>query len=549
MREIFSHIILPKQSVLSRWAEALPVLLSSNSQCTQTDDPPLAKVSIRSDSNFSGKAFLSSCFLHILFFSFLMYGTSNLLVTGHQRSVDRSVSPQEQIIYYDLRATDLEKLLPNRASHAMEGKTGRGRHSLQTSPRSGDTFHPQLTMAMHPPKPDSIHQTILEPAAPPDLKIARDIKLPNIVIDSVSPPLRPPLSLSLQKPFTPKRHDSVLPAPGIVQEANWKKETFHSALAAMTLAPALPVPTFRMPHPKSKTSGPSGKTDAKHGLPSAAPPLSLIAVSTEPGALQTLLAVPLGNRYGTFSVSPAGGHPTASGVNVGGDATEGSGGGSEASSSAEEAGGGTKGGGNTAAGSSALRVSGGLPEPSGTVAVDAGNRTLAGAVTAGEVFPVLTPLRVRGLNIQVFSGPTGGGGLAVYGVLPCGKIYTIPLAMPRKDWILQYCTHDSDDLTQSENTTNHFLHLDRGLVAPDPTAKFDFKRTALPSERTNTLIILRGAISEDGSVTDVTVLRGADPKVDTLAAAAFRRWKFQPALRSGKPVRVEVLVGVPASMS
>lgn len=547
MREISSHFILPKQSILSRWAEALPVFLSSPSLSKQKEVSPLNRVSIDSHWTLSGKAVLSSCFFHFLFCLFLLYGPSNALFTNHRISADRRIPSHEQIVYYDLRTTHMERLLPKLSSRAREGKARREDHSHQTSMRGRDAFHPRLTMAMHPPKTDSIHQTILEPTAPPELKITKDLKLPNIVIESVSPP-RPHLLLSLQKPLSPKPHHSAVRTPGIAQEASWEKEPFHSELPIMTPAPALPVPTMDMPHPKSEPAGPSEKTDAELGSQSAAPPPDLIAVSTDPGTLQAMLAVPLGNRYGDFSVSPTGGHPTVPGVNATGEGPSGSIGTGHRGSGAG-AGGITKGDGNMAGGAFPLSVSGGAAKPSGAVSTDAGNRMLAGTVNAGQIFPVLVPLQVRGLNIQVFSGPTGGGGLAVYGVLPCGKIYTISLAMPKKNWILQYCTRTSDNPAQAENTTNHLLHLDRGLVAPSPTSKFDFKRPATTSEPRSALIILRGEISEDGSVADVTVLKGTDPQVDTLAAAAFRRWKFQPALRSGKPVQVEVLVGVPVSMS
>jgi len=62
------------------------------------------------------------------------------------------------------------------------------------------------------------------------------------------------------------------------------------------------------------------------------------------------------------------------------------------------------------------------------------------------------------------------------------------------------------------------------------------------------LIILRGTIEEDGTVTAVQVHQGVAQEADLAAREAFARWKFKPALREGKPTRVEILVGVPISV-
>jgi len=56
---------------------------------------------------------------------------------------------------------------------------------------------------------------------------------------------------------------------------------------------------------------------------------------------------------------------------------------------------------------------------------------------------------------------------------------------------------------------------------------------------------LQGVIREDGSLGELRVLRGFQAEADQAALAAFSRWKFKPALREGKPVAVDILVGIP----
>ena len=77
--------------------------------------------------------------------------------------------------------------------------------------------------------------------------------------------------------------------------------------------------------------------------------------------------------------------------------------------------------------------------------------------------------------------------------------------------------------------------------------QYDFRRAPFskPLADTNGMIILQGAIREDGAVGDLKILQGVLDSVDQAALAAFSRWRFSAALRSDKPVAVDVLVGIP----
>jgi hypothetical protein len=146
----------------------------------------------------------------------------------------------------------------------------------------------------------------------------------------------------------------------------------------------------------------------------------------------------------------------------------------------------------------------------------------------------------------VTAGPAGGGGLHLYGVLKGGKVYTVYLPMPGKSWILQYCAEDNLVRSGISPPTGVVVRLDPGLVPPSPEEQFDFERPPLSKGRYREMIILHGVIREDGSVDDLRVVQGLLDMVDQASVAAFGRWRFRPALRDGKPVAVEVLVGIPA---
>jgi hypothetical protein len=165
----------------------------------------------------------------------------------------------------------------------------------------------------------------------------------------------------------------------------------------------------------------------------------------------------------------------------------------------------------------------------------------------GMVYPVSRHLSVRKSSIVVSAGPVGGGGLEVYDVLHCGKIYTIFLAMPGKNWTMQYCQKPGTEGVTPPRSTSTFVHMDSGLVPPDldVETRYDFRRLPVPQEKAHKLIVLKGILGADGTVGGLEVFQGILPQMDQAAKSAFSRWKFKPAMREGKPVPVEILVGVP----
>jgi TonB family protein len=58
------------------------------------------------------------------------------------------------------------------------------------------------------------------------------------------------------------------------------------------------------------------------------------------------------------------------------------------------------------------------------------------------------------------------------------------------------------------------------------------------------LVVLRATIDERGRVGDLEVLRGLGLGLDEAAVAAVRHWRFRPATRAGKPVKVIYILSV-----
>ena len=155
------------------------------------------------------------------------------------------------------------------------------------------------------------------------------------------------------------------------------------------------------------------------------------------------------------------------------------------------------------------------------------------------------------------------------------RVYTVYLLMPGKNWILQFCPAKPANGSAPVRISTLELQFEPPLTPPTAIEQFDFHRpgpmSAAPSLDPGSaslpaqagvlpasaplatresaarydMLVLHGMIAADGSVSDLTVLRGGDALVNEAASAAFRRWRFKPALQDGKPVAVEILVGIP----
>jgi Gram-negative bacterial TonB protein C-terminal len=265
----------------------------------------------------------------------------------------------------------------------------------------------------------------------------------------------------------------------------------------------------------------------------------VVVIGIDPAEAAALVNLPPGNRWGNFSIAPGGGQPGAAGgsehaiSNAGSGA---SGGGGDRSSGV---GPGFVGGGGGDTGSS------GVLSISGSGAGGKGENMLDAAIVRDMVFAVPSTVVLRKNALVVSAGPIGGGGLDAYGALHCGKIYTVFMAMPGKSWTLQYCQSGAVATTAAPRVSGSVIRMEQGLVPPDVQSRFDFKRLPVPFEKKNKPIVLKGVIKDDGTVADLKVYQSIVPQMDEAARVAFSEFKFKPAMKEGKPVAVDILVGIP----
>ena len=555
-------------------------------------------------SFIAGRSLGASLLLHCSIVFLLLYSPSAFSSSDPSTN---PVSARPRIVYYSIPIRTEASKLPDIVPSGPGGRPGNG-HVAAVLPALGSTTVQRELTVISAPRPDNVRQTIIQPVAPPDLRIKMELSLPNVVLGRATETPHLPLELqsNVARPIQAKHQLVTEPVPSMIRtspemrpNASLTTSDFRirmpmepNASAPKPLAARLPsaeetVPSIAAQRPEvaptsfAESSSPPalplavgtaatltrGKSQAASapvpslafdvpagtpetvpggtsGLPTQlpAPPAasasqgdgSLTSVSITPAPLQTQIVVPLGNRAGEFSISPNGEKPGSAGGTVHGLTNGGKGEGGPGGDRSTGKGPGDVGGGNPSAADGTLSIKGGT-----------GEHALGPDLLPEMVYPVPTPSPLRRNVVVVSAGSSGGGGLNVYGALQCGSIYTVFLPMPGGSWTLQYCDPASRAQSTQLGTRSTVVHLEQALVPPDVTSMFDFRRLPVPADKAHKMIVLKGVIEQDGTVVDLHVFQGLLPKMDEAARVAFSHWTFKPAMREGKPIKVEILVGIP----
>lgn len=126
--------------------------------------------------------------------------------------------------------------------------------------------------------------------------------------------------------------------------------------------------------------------------------------------------------------------------------------------------------------------------------------------------------------VVVVGTSRSGGGLAEYGVLRGGRVYTTYIDTPRGTVVLQY----ADPSATSD---------DFDLTPPQAIA------TGLPAQALSLRTVISCVLDRTGVVTNVRVLDAAAPPIADAVARSLHGWKFHPALRGDHAVTVQAILG------
>jgi TonB family protein len=440
--------------------------------------------------------------------------------------------------------------------------------------QKGDPAYAKQPILSVPREADNRSQTIV---VPPDLKLDRDVALPNIVATgAIAPavPLDATRASSLLSRIIAPETQVVAPAPDVqfardrVVQAAMKseviapppqidshqtrgmtgpetaivepppelKQSTKSRVGLMNVGPrevVAPAPQLTLAEQHSLAARGRGRL-AGGGVQPVAPPPSmaasggagasgrLIALGIRPVAPYGPVAVPGGNRRGTFAATPQGKLGASGTPDLAGSKSNSKGSGSRGNDSS---GVNAKNNGSLPAGLHVGAADSGVDDAR-EVASLSSSRTSSGArsgATGARAASAVSDDKVTDVDRQVFGGK---------------RFYAMTLNMP--------------NLNSSTGSWDiRFAELAGGrkegeLLAPLATETSD---PGYPLEliRANVhgTVTLYAVIHSDGKVGDIRVLNSPDERLDSYAAQALARWKFVPAERAGKPVALEAVVKIP----
>ena len=489
--------------------------------------------------------FLQSALLHTA--AAALVWTISLSWIRQQKILDHAAFDRSSLVTYSP-----EEYLPPLDTGASEAPKA----------QTGDPVYAKQPILSVPREADNRSQTIV---VPPDLKLDRDVPLPNIVATGAIVPAIPldatRPSLSSTRIVAPETQ-VVAPAPDVqfardrVVQAAMKSDVVapppeltqstKGRVGLMNIGPrdvVAPAPQLTLTDEHSLAARGKGILPGGSVQPVGPPPSvaaagrasaggRLIALGIHPVAPTGPVAVPGGNRRGTFAATPQG-KPGAAGtpdlVGSGrGDSnskTRNNGHGSlpaglhvgaadsGATSPVERNGGASSKGNSSGNGTDGTREMASLSSSSAPQGARPGARPLS-AVPDDKVTDV---------DRQVFGGK---------------RFYEMALNMPNLNsstgsWVIRFAELDAG-------------RKEGELLAPVATEKSD---PGYPLEliRANVhgMVTLYAVIHSDGKVGDIRVLNSPDERLDSFAAKALARWKFVPAVRAGKPVALEAVVVIP----
>lgn len=372
------------------------------------------------------------------------------------------------------------------------------------------------------PVKNTAKQTILQAETPPVIQPHIDKKLPQLAFwdaDAKKPRDRPvePGNRKLRVETPRLASTPLLEAPNLELKTSDIKMASAPVppSAALTLPPATTMP-LRMLRPGKDAVGPTSID------PFTGEPVNLIALSAEPAPLSDALKslfIPAGNQLARLpGATPFFGFPSPGG------GLNGSGG-----SSANSADGGD------AAGTSGATGHGGTGD--------------------GRLFGILnppglngTPLRIIHPNNAVFDvvvvqTSTSESFPDAAAALSGRPIYTVYLQVgATKEWVLQFCVPDKSGPVQTGGLVQ--LGKPAPIGAPYPMV------TVRPPEdwqHGSGYLLVHGFLDESGRFRDLRILPGEASTAPTTSALLdyLGYWEFRPAVRDGRPVRVEVILAVP----
>jgi TonB family protein len=431
--------------------------------------------------------------------------------------------------------------------------------------KADPVYAPQPIISV-PPEPDNRQQTIV---TPPQLKLSRDVPLPNIVAWAHPAPAIPPAATAAR---TSDLRLPSLPAPVIAPAPDLSRSKLDPApvLSAAVVAPApevsavntrrearIPQPAVVEPPPgiematmrklsdinigRSQVIAPAPQLplDEQHALPGppslansgavvVPPPPAiqgmadqghdgrLIALSIHPVPPSAPVEVPNGNRRGAFAATPEG-KPDAAGTAPSTQTAEG-----------------------TGSGKNVNGLPPGLlvgPGPGAQSSSPVAGKSIGNSTTgsAGDPPLMARAAALRSLATEMSPEQQSDVERKVFGG---HRSYAMTLNVPNLNSAGGSLVMHFSEVQEGEKQGDLFAPVVTHAVAPGYPLE-------LMRENVQGTVELSAVIRSDGSVGEVRVLNEVDDRLEAYARDALLRWQFLPALRNGTPVALQAVVKIP----
>jgi TonB family protein len=459
--------------------------------------------------------------------------------------------------------------------------TGKG--SLQSS--AGDPVYSRQEVISVPPEADNHTQTVV---VPPDLKLAEEVPLPNVVSwPQANVPV--PIDATMLASKLPGLPSSVVaPVPELAAESNRRTvdlaqnvvaptpdigavmstQAIHAPQTSVVAPPpsvdasrtrrvgdlniaqsdvVAPAPSLPVEAQRASTRSLSGTVGAGEAGVVPPPPSAMgsegaatagsrmIALGIHPAALTGPITPPAGNRRGSFAATPSGradatGKPAIAGQTANTSAGLGSG---------SAPGNGGSDGHNALQGvPPGLHVGDGPPQKGTSTIAGDGNGNAAGGesgMSASAAPPHTTATHPTKVASPLPDDKVTETERQVFGGR---RVYSMTLNMPNLNsaggsWIIRF----SEMSDQSGPGP---------LTAPEATHKVDpGYPIELMRQNVQGTLTLRAVIHSDGHVSNVEILNSPDDRLDQFARSAFERWTFRPGTKNGNAVALQAVVNIP----
>ncbi len=435
---------------------------------------------------------------------------------------------------------------PAGASPAASGPSRRASAAVASRPKAVPGAGPRRRFELPPLARRARHpQSVLQPELPPDLPLSASTRLPELFFWAPKPP--PPFRAKVmvlpgyaRAPAAALRLDA---PPGLESPAEGTGLSFLAPpdlsgleQAAVSAAARLPL---RVPAPPSQSELRGTTTET-----SAGDPLTVLSLSSAPRPLREILLIPPANQLGTLpegagglgapkpgsapGAKPAAGTETAAG---------------KGAVAAEKAG-------ESVLALSRPDVASPLPEAVSTLPPPAPEEPAPRATPAPSAATSVLAENTRrehpaaGVFDIVVQSAEADGFPESAGVLTGRPVYSVYLNVGgAKEWVLQYCLPAGEA---------HVAEVSGGVVrlsSPSPLVAPYLRITFRPPVKNRPgvpYIMVHGFLETNGRLEGLRVLgvHGAEDAPSILPV--LQQWELRPATQDDRPVRIEVLLAIPA---